>query len=108
MPVFEGYALPHAIHTTHVAGQDVTMKLCKELENVGIKKDHLHIVRDMKEKMCHVPQNYKMELKSRDDPLNQEQRSYELPSGDIVEVNQQKRISAAEVIFDPKLSADPS
>jgi hypothetical protein len=62
----------------------------------------------MKEKMCHVSQNFLMEKKSRDDPLNQEQRSYELPNGDIVEVNQLKRISAAEVIFNPKESADAS
>lgn len=27
VPVFEGYALPHAIHRTNIAGQDVTAKL---------------------------------------------------------------------------------
>ena len=57
----------------------------------------------MKEQMCHVAINYHGELKQRSDPLNREQRSYELPSGDIIEVNHHKRITAAEVIFEPSL-----
>jgi len=57
--------------------------------------------------MCHVPHDCKIEMKSRDDPLNQEQRSYELPNGKIIEVDQKMRLSAAEVIFDPKYSWDP-
>jgi len=31
VPIFEGFALPHGIHTLHVAGQDVTEKLMKEI-----------------------------------------------------------------------------
>jgi actin-related protein len=56
----------------------------------------------MKEQMCHIAHDYKIEMKSRDDPLTQEQRSYELPSGQIIEISLQKRITAAEVIFDPR------
>jgi len=58
----------------------------------------------MKETMCHVAMNYRDEDRSRDDPLNQEQRSYELPTGDIVEVNLHKRITASEIIFNPSLA----
>ena len=36
-----------------------------------------------------------------DDPLTQEQRSYELPGNNIIEVNHHKRITAAECLFDP-------
>ena len=55
--------------------------------------------------MCHVAFEYDVEVKGsgRDDPLNQEQRSYELPGGKIIEVNMQKRISASEIIFNPSL-----
>ena len=73
VPVFEGYALPHAIHTTNVSGQDVTHKLMSELQAQSencVAKDHFAIVREMKEQMCHVPQNYRIEMKDRDDPLN--------------------------------------
>lgn len=52
--------------------------------------------------MCHVASHYEMECKQRDDVLNQEQRSYELPNGDIIEVDMKKRISASEIIFDPR------
>ena len=31
VPVFEGFALPHAVLTLNVAGQDVTQKLIDEL-----------------------------------------------------------------------------
>ena len=31
VPVFEGYALPHAMQTIEVAGQDITNKLMQEL-----------------------------------------------------------------------------
>lgn len=43
-----------------------------------------------------------MEMKSRDDPLNEEQRSYELPNGEIIEVDLKKRITAAECLFSPR------
>ena len=36
-----------------------------------------------------------------DDPLTQEQRSYELPGNQVIEVNHHKRITAAECLFDP-------
>lgn len=31
VPVFEGYALPHAMHSLDVSGQDITKKLMQEL-----------------------------------------------------------------------------
>ena len=51
--------------------------------------------------MCHVSLEYYEEMNSRDDPLSMEQRSYELPGNQIIEVNHQKRITAAECIFEP-------
>lgn len=89
VPVFEGYALPHAMQTIEVAGQDVTRKLLQELkgENSPVQDDHYHLVRDIKEKMCHVARNYLAEMERRDDELSQEDRSYELPGGEIIEVH---------------------
>ena len=52
VPVFEGYALPHAIHRMDIAGQDVTEKLMREIQGGGesrLKDDHFYHVRDMKE-----------------------------------------------------------
>ena len=107
VPVFEGYALPHAIHSMKVSGQDITKKLMHEIQSTEpkLKEEHRFLVREMKEQMCHVAFEYDSEVRGsgRDDPLNQEQRSYELPGGHIIEVNMQKRISASEIIFNPGL-----
>ncbi len=64
---------------------------------------HYHLIRDIKEKMCHVARNFQLELDRRDDDLSQEDRSYELPGGEIIEVAQRKRIIAAEAMFDPTI-----
>ena len=65
--------------------------------------DHYHLIRDAKERMCHVARSYHNEMERRDDDLSIEDRSYELPSGDIIEVHQRKRITAAECMFDPTI-----
>ena len=104
VPVFEGYALPHAMHNINVAGGDITLKLIKELQDCDAKVtlDHYQYIQELKEQMCHVSQDYSDELNQMDDPLTQEQRSYELPdSNTIIEVNHHKRITAAECLFDP-------
>lgn len=80
VPVFEGYAMPHAIHKLDIAGQDITNELIRQLkeDHVPINQNHFEYVRDMKEQMCSVALNYEHAIHSRD-PLNEEQRSYELP-----------------------------
>ena len=75
VPIFEGFALPHATLRLEVAGQDVT----HELKN--ILKEHGHnvsynIARDIKEKLCVV--QHRPDL----DPGLAE---YELPDGTLVE-----------------------
>ena len=51
VPIFEGYALPHAIHRLDIAGQDVTNELIRQLsaDNVPISDQHFEYVREMKE-----------------------------------------------------------
>lgn len=68
--------------------------------------EHFQNVRQIKEQMCHVSMDYNTDYYSRDDILDSEQRSYELPSGEIIEVGHQKRLKAAEVIFDPSILED--
>ncbi len=56
VPVFEGYALPHAIHKIDIAGQDITNQLINHLKADGVPVTHSHFeyVREMKEQMCSV------------------------------------------------------
>lgn len=82
VPIFEGYALPHAMMQLNVAGQDVTEQLIKQLEAVNIKvKGHREHIRLLKEQMCSISQNYSFDINQSEDPLSFEDRSYELPGG---------------------------
>jgi actin-related protein len=59
VPIFEGYALPHAMVKLEIAGQDVTQQLIKQLEDVNIKvAGHAETIRGLKEQMCSISQNY--------------------------------------------------
>ena len=58
-------------------------------------------IRKAKEEMCHVSMDYNEEIQMREDHLDKEQRSYELPSGHIIELGLSKRITASECIFQP-------
>lgn len=82
VPIFEGYALPHAIQQINIAGQDVTQTLLDSLmtQNMEIDASYIDFVREIKEQMCEVAFDYDHALRSWD-PLTAEQRSYELPDG---------------------------
>jgi len=53
--------------------------------------------------MCSISQNYHYDMQSNDDPISFEDRSYELPSGEIIQVNHRQRFSSTEIIFNPSL-----
>ena len=42
-------------------------------------------------------------MQNNDDPLSLEDRSYELPNGEIIQVNHRQRFSSTEIIFTPSL-----
>ena len=66
-----------------------------------VTQDHYHHIRTVKERMCHVSMNFHAEMDERHDDLTQEERSYELPDQQIIEVSHRKRIMAAECMFNP-------
>lgn len=68
VPIYEGYALPHAIGRIDLAGRDLTMHLGNLLNEVGLNfssSSELEHVREIKEKQCYVALNFEEEMESK-------------------------------------------
>lgn len=66
VPIYEGYALPHAIMKIDIAGQDLTHYLLKQLAELGMKfstTTEFEIIKDIKETLCYVSIDFEEEEK---------------------------------------------
>lgn len=104
VPVYEGFALKHAILRLPLAGQDLTRFLLKCLadRNIKFSEEHIDIVRDMKEKICAV----QVEENAEDERVGLADLTYELPDGKIVTLDKDCRYQTSEILFKPSIFAD--
>merc|ERR1711953_1125872 len=94
VPIYEGYALPHAIYRPDLAGRDLTHHLQKLMTERGeysfTTAAELEIVRDIKEEMKAAEASSSIE------------KSYELPDGQVIKVGNE-RFRCPEALFKPHM-----
>ena len=110
VPIFEGYAIPHAIKTIDVCGSDLTEFLIREInknpENFKQQNDdekykhRMEIELHVKEKHCYVAQDFDAELKQAQES-SKAVKEVTLPNNAKL-VLKEELIRTPDVLFHPQ------
>jgi len=101
VPIFEGYALPHAILKLDMGGKDISEFLSTSFHqrNQGQFNLSQEIVKDIKEKLCYVA-HVSLESEKQRAPSV---KPYELPDGQVIGIDREARVYAPEALFTPSM-----
>jgi len=105
VPIYEGYALPHAVNRLDLAGRALTEYMTKILHDRGhsfTTSAEMETVRDIKESLSYIALDYEDELRRSED-TSEIEVSYELPDGNTIVVGKE-RFQCPEALFQPSLT----
>lgn len=105
VPIYEGFALPHSIVRSDIAGRDVTRYLKLLLRKEGRifnTSAEFEIIRTIKEQACYLALN-----PSKEETAETDKTQFTLPDGSMLEIGP-ARFRAPELLFHPDLIGDES
>eukprot|EP01132_Coremiostelium_polycephalum_P003573 gene3573-4452_t len=102
VPIYEGYAMPHAIKRLDLGGRDITeylMRLLTERGYAFTTTAEREVVRDIKEKTSFVCQDFVESMKENESSFQQD---YTMPDKQILTIGNE-RFRCYEPFFEPSL-----